>query len=276
MIHASDIREQLAAHNLGHLADRILPLCQPAIRLNLTPSAPIYTADASLQDASPVGVSKVGGYPDLPPGFAWPYWEEAPLPFLAQFRLADVTPFDAEGILPKTGMLYFFWDVTMQLFMYGGDPVNWKIVHDAADPASLARTPPPPGLPEYGETNPNRVVFEAELTVPSLDSHEMAEILTDEEERERYWEFARAFRESGSVKEADSFGGNPHHHLLGCTDIWYNDPRPDTAWRLLIVIDTDRGAGLNWGDAGIISFVISGEDLRLGRFDGIEAAYEGG
>jgi len=272
-----DMHGQLIAHNLGHLADKILPLCMPAVRLHLTPSAPIYSPDTSLGDSNPVGVSKVGGYPDLPPGFEWPYWEGAPIPFLAQFRLDAVARFDTEGILPKNGMLYFFWDVTMQLFMYGGDPVNWKVVHYTGDLASLKRTSPPPGLIEYGETNPNRIDFESELTAPSQCSNEMEALLTAEEDQDKYDEFWRAYKESKRTKPANPYNDfNPHHHLLGCSEVQCNDPRPNNEWRLLFVIDSDRDAGLNWGDVGTISFLIREDDLRNGRFDNLIVDYEGG
>lgn len=67
------------------------------------------------------GCSKIGGKPDVPQGFEWPwfsgkaYGEEEnvsrPLSFLAQINLKDVTWFDEEGVLPKTGILSFFYEL---------------------------------------------------------------------------------------------------------------------------------------------------------------------
>src|SRR5258708_6190680 len=84
------------------------------------------------EESIPIGASKFGGTPDLPPEIEWPMnrvdLSEFPpwlsddvnsalldtggryhLPFVAQFRLEDVAPYDLEGDLPSTGMLYFFY-----------------------------------------------------------------------------------------------------------------------------------------------------------------------
>lgn len=81
-----------------------------------------------------LGNSRFGGLPDAPPGFAWPTHRiEAPTPsqafvdasrdsisllpsdgvvslqFVAQINLSQVAPFDEEGVLPKSGLLLFFY-----------------------------------------------------------------------------------------------------------------------------------------------------------------------
>ncbi len=56
----------------------------------------------------PVGVSKIGGLPDLRPG-SWPLDEKGELMFfVAQFNLADVKPHDEDDLLPPAGLLSFF------------------------------------------------------------------------------------------------------------------------------------------------------------------------
>lgn len=67
------------------------------------------------------GCSKIGGIPDVSKGFEWPwfsgkaYGEEEnvsrPLSFLAQINLRDVANLDEEGVLPKTGVLSFFYEL---------------------------------------------------------------------------------------------------------------------------------------------------------------------
>lgn len=67
------------------------------------------------------GCSKIGGIPDVPKGFEWPwfsgkvYGEEEnvsrPLSLLAQINLKDVAHLDEEGMLPKTGVLSFFYEL---------------------------------------------------------------------------------------------------------------------------------------------------------------------
>ena len=63
----------------------------------------------------PVGASKLFGAPDIFDGFEWPTievdGEEYDLSFIGQINLAEATKFDKDGVLPKTGMLYFFYDL---------------------------------------------------------------------------------------------------------------------------------------------------------------------
>lgn len=67
------------------------------------------------KDKLPAGSSKLFGDPHVWDGFEWPYIEENgeryDLTFLCQINCAEVFPFDKEGLLPETGMLYFFYDL---------------------------------------------------------------------------------------------------------------------------------------------------------------------
>ena len=83
--------------------------------------------------------SKIGGIPDLPPDFVWPYFENArgwesstphPLSFIAQILLEDLIPYDLDHLLPTSGILYFFFDLVeyeeneqwdRNVFYYDGD-----------------------------------------------------------------------------------------------------------------------------------------------------------
>src|SRR5215813_1473995 len=73
---------------------------KPAVRLSPAP-----------QVKPPVGGTRAGGRPDLPDGVEWPRAQEIdePMPFALQVNLADVAAFDVEGVLPKTGLLSFFF-----------------------------------------------------------------------------------------------------------------------------------------------------------------------
>jgi uncharacterized protein YwqG len=63
----------------------------------------------------PVGVSKLFGNPDVWDGFVWPHFiinrEEYDLSFVCQINCADTVPYDESGLLPTTGILYFFYDM---------------------------------------------------------------------------------------------------------------------------------------------------------------------
>lgn len=67
------------------------------------------------KDKLPAGSSKLFGNPDVWDGFEWPYIEENgekyDLTFMCQIDCAKAEGFDESGLLPKTGMLYFFYDL---------------------------------------------------------------------------------------------------------------------------------------------------------------------
>lgn len=67
------------------------------------------------KDKLPTGSSKLFGNPDVWNVFKWPYIEENgekyDLTFLCQINCTEVSALDKEGWLPKTGILYFFYDL---------------------------------------------------------------------------------------------------------------------------------------------------------------------
>ena len=71
-----------------------------------------------------VGASKFGGQPDLPANVPWPSNENGALSFVAQINFAEVSKFDTDGLLPKSGMLYLFYDINLRIWGY--DPADKK------------------------------------------------------------------------------------------------------------------------------------------------------
>ncbi len=67
------------------------------------------------KDKLSAGSSKLFGNPDVWDGFEWPYIEENgekyDLTFMCQIDCAKAEGFDESGLLPKTGILYFFYDL---------------------------------------------------------------------------------------------------------------------------------------------------------------------
>jgi hypothetical protein len=126
-----------------------LRLARPALRL--------------VQDSAtaPVGISRVGGLPDLPPGFPWPTGHDYPATlsgditgerrlagFLAQIQLAEIADTLAGRDLPSTGLLSFFCFQDLE----NDKPDNMgAVVHYFADSSGLVRTEPPAPLTEGNE-----------------------------------------------------------------------------------------------------------------------------
>src|SRR5258708_32608297 len=82
---------------LGHVAERLKLFLKPAIRMESSP-APAHPL--------PVGASKLGGLPDLPPTLTWPSWKGGPMVFLVQIKLQEGAPYDLEQRLPACGFRY--------------------------------------------------------------------------------------------------------------------------------------------------------------------------
>jgi hypothetical protein len=98
---------------LGRYIDALAPLLRTAIA--------IRTRDASALDER-VGASRLGGSPDLPEELPWPADADGPLPFIAQFDLASLAPFDIDHRLPRRGLLAFFGG-------YGDDGPRGRVLH---------------------------------------------------------------------------------------------------------------------------------------------------
>lgn len=101
------------------IANKLKELYRNAIRLKI-----------GEREQHKLGGTRFGGVPDVPDGFAWPTFKtttydddemkERPLSFLAQFNCTDISTLDKEGLLPKTGLLSFFYEVDSQ--RWGFDP----------------------------------------------------------------------------------------------------------------------------------------------------------
>lgn len=78
---------------------KILNLIKPAIGIK---------TESKTDNEIGIGISKIGGNPDLPKGFKWPKFENEYLTFCAQYNLRELSKYDLQNKLPKKGMLYAF------------------------------------------------------------------------------------------------------------------------------------------------------------------------
>lgn len=273
---AADLVGALGTAGLGRIAPRLAALAQPAIRLTALP-----TSEETLAG----GVSRLGGVPDLPVGVAWPYWKGAPLAFLTQIRLEDAPAYDAKQALPERGLLSFFYDARQQT--YGDTPADrgsWQVLYLDGDETWLQRASVPPGMPASGRFTPCAVAFSAELTLPQQPELDLPDLDWSADERALYERFLATFP---TPQEHAAM----HHRLLGYPETLQDDMRmecqvaahgltgddPRAAglaegaknWRLLLQLDSDAGAGMRWGDAGMVYFWIERDALAEKRFDNV-------
>ena len=248
----------------------------------------------------PVGVSRFGGRPDVPAGFTWPVFETAvpedeavrprPLAFLAQFDCASLAPLDRESLLPKTGLLSFFYELGSQRWGYDPKDAGCARVY-WFDGEPLAPADFPADLPEDFRLPALAAALAAGVDAP--DFQDACPALGYDWTANDYRYFDTARRELGLDYPANL------SKLLGWPDIiqnnmtlecelvsrghylggrWESVPMEERdqlrkpsveGWQLLFQLDTVECAGfeLMFGDCGRIYFYIRNEDLAARRFD---------
>jgi uncharacterized protein YwqG len=245
-------------------------------------------------DTTEVGASKLGGLPDLPSGLRWPRWlgwpedrdanaanpepmpenyedrdaeRDGPMCFLGQFRLTDVAPYDVEGLLPHTGMLYVFCALWVDAL--GESPKDrgaWRVIYRDVAPSNLRRTPLPP---DASQPLPcSAIAFFEEVTPMDVNmTPEFDELGLNREETGRYYELLM------SQMQAHPWQDEPTHRLLGWPQLVQYDmrdslrPRGHRDWGLLLQLDTHHGQRLRWQGGGRGYFWIRDTDLRARNFD---------
>ncbi|MCM1506514.1 MAG: YwqG family protein [Ruminococcus flavefaciens] len=129
----------------------------------------IYITEKSYPDIIPIGASKMGGYPDLPPEIEYPtmsahtqqwhnvpaeHYEKSAMQLVIQINLCELAESgaDVENLLAKKGMLYIFW--SGELFNISKDDIIsnvsepdktkcFKVIYWDGDISVLKRTEPP-------------------------------------------------------------------------------------------------------------------------------------
>jgi uncharacterized protein (TIGR02996 family) len=216
--------QRLAQHNCPELKDPLLRLARPALRLVKTEAD-----DNNL----PVGASKIGGLPDLPPDAAWPEGRECratynldtegverPAGFLCQINLAEIAGTQAARVLPDRGLLSFF------------SYVNWKnpdVIGALAlyfpDATRLARRPIPENFTQGNRVMPpQRLTFLETLDIPDLSSPWRDDFVTDRQRMDHYqqhvfWPIQKLNQENflgygKTFQEADPTPSKTSRHLL--------------------------------------------------------------
>jgi uncharacterized protein YwqG len=269
---------------LSKRQEQLEHLVQPAIRIS--------SQLAALSDC-PLGRSRFGGLPDLPPDIEWPRYKDRPMALLAQFNLAEVAPHDTAQLLPKVGLLYFFYDMVDQ--PWGYDSANregWRVIYsNAADPA-LTRAPLPQPIANWDFEVTGQLAFSTELTLPPVGRRAVKALRLSGKELDCYDELLGAdlgqvvHRLLGYPAELQSdtrweaqLASNGIYLGSGPVDV--TDPPirrllPGIAeWRLLFQLDDDNDGGAAWfgGAGGRLYYLIRQKDLQRRDFDHVWVSF---
>lgn len=269
------VQEAFVKAGLSRVIKDIDLLVRPSIRLSTTPVA---------EDALAIGVSKLGGAPDLPSGVDWPQWKNLPQSFIAQIRLDDVRPYDVDKVLPPQGMFWFFYDATQETYGEGlDDQGGWRVLFRKNDQTTLQRTSAPANLPAESRFKTCSIRFAQELTLPQQPELELPHFDWTDKEQDQYEQLLSTFPDSAAHAA-------PRHRMLGHADTLQddmrlqcqlatrgiedvNDPRVEQLsksandWQLLLQVDSDERIGMRWASSGMLYYWIKKEDLRTGDFD---------
>ncbi|MBI1279377.1 MAG: DUF1963 domain-containing protein [Anaerolineaceae bacterium] len=241
----------------------------------------VTTQQVGDENEIPVGHTKMGGNPDLPKGFVWPKYKEFPLTFISQFRLSEVTPYDINRELPRTGMLYFFYEASG---VYGGSREDQEarqvvFIDDETTPLIRHIHPKQSGAIFPIEALPAcKVILEQTVNTPHYEQGwEHLRTVWDKKQENLYWHIMYRWEP------------HPNNHLLGTPYQIQNDMRLECVkeskilewqathtpevieeakdWQLLFQIDCDNNLKVEWGDAGMVYFWIRKQDLQNKIFD---------
>ena len=250
------------------------------------------------QEKLPVGASKFYGTPDLPADFDWPYYKgtdfegvtkNRPLAFLAQINLGEAAQYDRTGLLPKTGVLSFFYETVSMEWGFELKSEGYARVYYFPETEGLVPTQIPEETKEWS-------VGEQALTfadaVSLLSSFAYSRRSGKEVDWDTYNELRAEFGYDAAAHE-----DNPMK-MLGYADEIQGEMEPECElysrgidgdmheelseeayaelmktsvdrWVLLLQMGTvaDEDTELMYGDCGLIYFWIRKEDLAARNFD---------
>ena len=273
------LRRSIAEVGLAHISEKIVSAAKPAILIELIDSEEAKIA---------IGDSKIGGNPDLPSDYTYPQWENKPLGFIGQINLASASKFDIDNLLPKVGLLSFFYDLYDQ--PWGGDPkrLGFSRVEYFPPGAQLIRCEIPD---DEIRLKSSSVLLSASLTVPHYGSQSydvlQRKIRFNDDEERKYLDLPGQmlvnYRQTTS---------KANHRLLGHSSNIQDDMQLEAElvtrglyprahkhpiakilkprsgqWQLLFQLDSDDNGDFMWGDGGMLYYWIRQSDLMNQKFE---------
>lgn len=248
-----------------------------------------------------IAASKIGGNPALPADFIWPRYKgesfegvnkERPLSFMAQINLRDVAMYDEEGILPKTGMLSFFYDLMTMKWGFEPEDRGCARVYYFPEDIVLWQTTTPQDLEADAFVPECKISFKEHISLPTFEDYKRFE-----QELDFDWdEYDATCSKLGY--ESDDWGDRTK--LLGYADVIQNSMEEECEtlmrgygignpedyakipqsekqdikekshdWMLLFQMGTigTENSEIMFGDCGHIYFWIRKQDLKECNFD---------
>ena len=253
---------ELLTNTAPALREAAFQVARPALRLIETKAK---------EDTLPDGVSKLGGRPDLPPGFAWPTGRDCkvnynglhesnrPAGFLGQISLDEIAHTQAAKVLPPTGLLSFFASVDND----NPDALGVKCLY-FPDVSALGRTKSPKPLTEANRrTQARRLSFEETLSLPLYPYYDIGGLRSSDPKWGGVIEVDEVFEAShatnGLIAGIGRFNSDT---VMGyCSQFGVCDDNVTSNFRNLVKLTDAEGRGLY--------LVIKADDLAARNFDAL-------
>lgn len=181
-------KQKVATRENIDFLDLLKPMLKSSIRVSY---------DENYGGECPVGSSKIGGKPDLPPDFQWYYYrgksyEETiaslpsgvheyvnreniqynsalPLSFIAQINCDEIHEYDKDKLLPSKGMLYFFYELANMTWGDIGDKGGARVYYYSGSVSELQRTDFPSDLKEEFMLPEMPMTFYSKVELPDFE-----------------------------------------------------------------------------------------------------------
>ncbi len=250
------------------------------------------------QSGKAVTGSRFGGKPALPVGFEWPRFEaenyegetaNRPLSFLCQINLAEIVAFDKDVLLPKKGLLLFFYEQESSKWGFDTEDSGCSRVFYFEDTENVELMDFPDDLKDEYRVKEFDILFSSNDSYPSYE-----ELCRHSDIKCDWDEYDEKLEKIGYVLDSE------RHKLLGyanliqdemltecerisrglyCGDAksYRNTPEDVKAdiskaaseWILLFQMASiqEDDFELMFGDVGNLYFYIRKDDLKAKRFD---------
>ena len=223
------------------------------------------------------GCSKYGGRPDVADDFQWPHDNSGrPLSLLLQIDCADLAPIDRDGLLPASGQLYFFYELSQM--NRGGLKNAVRVIYNDKPSSQLHPLDYPVNLGKHYQLQECRLQFSQRTSFPCLEevghlTHKRVKTKDNIE-----LEVASDRLEEKYCPESEGIG-----NMLGYAFLIEKPIVKDLSDHVLLLQldsseyweeDDKTPHELQFGNGGCIYFYIKREDLLARRFDSITFALQ--
>lgn len=271
----TELKALAAKHHLEPFADGLLQHVQFAVGL---------TPQRSDDREIPVGLNKLGGEPDVPPGFLWPMRKDRPLAFVAQINLGQI-PAVPESKLPSRGILSFFYDDQV----WGFDPEDkdgFKVYCFADQALDRIKTPVVKTKKKlfgiFPQSSSETKIYKsckfepktiatlpddaAVIGLPVDFTDDYCRMLEDMEGHHRLLGYCEPIQNPMQIEcelVTNGFYCGDSSGYKKASEF----EETSKQWRLLLQIDSDiEHSDMMWGDGGRLYYWIKEKDLESGNF----------